>query len=89
MCLRVCIHTYKTEENEEKNKLIADTKAALTAVKREKLAQAVEKKKADNAALLLQEAQQVYYTYSTSFCNRAFSSKFLGQLNVRRETMRR
>mmetsp|Transcript_91881 Transcript_91881/g.134279 ORF Transcript_91881/g.134279 Transcript_91881/m.134279 type:complete len:205 (+) Transcript_91881:490-1104(+) len=48
----------KRKENEEKNKLIADTKAALTAVKREKLAQAVEKKKADNAALLLQEAQQ-------------------------------
>jgi len=89
MCLRVCIHTYKTEENEEKNKLIADTKAALTAVKREKLAQAVEKKKADNAALLLQEAQQVHYTYSTSFCNRAFSSGVLGQLNVHRETMRR
>ena len=56
--------------------MIADTKAVLTAVKREKLAQAVEKKKADNAALLLQEAQQVYYTYITSFAIERSAASF-------------
>jgi hypothetical protein len=48
----------KLKEQEEKNKLIADTKAAIEAAKREQRAQEAQKKKADEATRQLKEARE-------------------------------
>jgi hypothetical protein len=48
----------KLKEQEEKNKLIADTKSAIEAAKREQRAQEAQKKKADEATRQLKEARE-------------------------------